>query len=523
MAARAEGSETDALLQSHHSSSTLPYIEDEAFNGPRKGRYMRRGASIFALCLLLLTTGDFATGMVGIPLTRVYESIACSQYYKLHDPSRIAPGTGEVPEEWCKVAPVQAEVALIRGYEALFVSIPGVLLAVPYGLLADKWGRKPVVLLSLLGFLLSTTCTLVVCRFWQFLPLRLVWLSPIFTIIGGGAPVLFSMTYTIIADVVPENERATAFFQVMTGAFIAQIASTTLSSALMENHSPWLPIELGYISMILAALMGSFLSETSTPHNPTPNNIEGLSSQLPVGTVETAEVHTVPTSQDDHAVGSLAKVLQLWTSTTAFVRQELKLIMLILTFFINTVEEPTSSLTLQYISERYHLSLSRAGFVISIKAVATIIVYVLVLPGASWLLQQKFHLSEKRKDMFLARFSVIFLSLGFFIAALSPTVFGATAGFVVSTLGKGYGNIIRSLVTSLVPPGFIARLYTMITVVETFGLLLSGPLLAALFRAGLSQEDPDWLGLPFLVAGGMAALVAALIWFIDLQPRTLQS
>lgn len=62
----------------------------------------------------------------------------------------------------------------------------------------------------------------------------------------------------------------------------------------------------------------------------------------------------------------------------------------------------------------------------------------------------------------------------------------------------------------------------MITVVESFGLLISGPLLAALFRAGLNQRDVHWLGLPFVVAGGMAALVAGLIWCIDLQPHVLQ-
>ena len=72
---------------------------------------------------------------------------------------------------------------------------------------------------------------------------------------------------------------------------------------------------------------------------------------------------------------------------------------------------------------------------------------------ASWLLLHKLHLSDTRNDLFLARASVLFLPLGFFIVAFSPTVAGATAGFVISTLGTGYGNIIRSLVTSMVAHG----------------------------------------------------------------------
>lgn len=80
-------------------------------------------------------------------------------------------------------------------------------MAIPYGLLADRWGRKPIVLLSMVGILLSMTFTLAVCRFWQIFPLRLVWLAPVFTVIGGGAPVMFSVILTMIADVMPENER----------------------------------------------------------------------------------------------------------------------------------------------------------------------------------------------------------------------------------------------------------------------------------------------------------------------------
>lgn len=93
--------------------------ENTALSGPRVGRL-----SIFALCVLLVTIGDFGIFLVTVPQTRLYESIACYHYYELHDPSRIGPGGG-VAEKWCKVAPVQAEVAFVRGYEALFTFIPG--------------------------------------------------------------------------------------------------------------------------------------------------------------------------------------------------------------------------------------------------------------------------------------------------------------------------------------------------------------------------------------------------------------
>lgn len=77
----------------------------------------------------------------------------------------------------------------------------------PYGLLADRWGRKPVLLMSVLGLLLAITSILVVCWFPQIFPLRLVWLAWAMTLIGGGAPVGLSMVMTMIADVVKPSQR----------------------------------------------------------------------------------------------------------------------------------------------------------------------------------------------------------------------------------------------------------------------------------------------------------------------------
>lgn len=39
----------------------------------------------------------------------------------------------------------------------------GVLLSVPFGILADRWGRKPVLNLSLVGYLLGEAWARVVC------------------------------------------------------------------------------------------------------------------------------------------------------------------------------------------------------------------------------------------------------------------------------------------------------------------------------------------------------------------------
>lgn len=102
-------------------------------------------------------------------------------------------------------------------------------------------------------------------------------------------------TSPTLTQLTQETSRATALFQVMTGGYVAQMTATTLSSALMETHEPWLPIGLGYICGILATLMVLLLPETSSQHNTAKDNmtIEGATTPIPTQTA-TADVRSSP-------------------------------------------------------------------------------------------------------------------------------------------------------------------------------------------------------------------------------------
>lgn len=44
------------------------------------------------------------------------------------------------------------------------------LVQIPYGIVADKYGRKPVLFLSLLGLVVNQTWCMVVCKLFLYLP-----------------------------------------------------------------------------------------------------------------------------------------------------------------------------------------------------------------------------------------------------------------------------------------------------------------------------------------------------------------
>jgi len=87
------------------------------------------------------------------------------------------------------------------------ICVIGALMAFPYGLLADRRGRKSTLILGVPGFTLNSIITIAVLWFSDVLPLRAVWLSSLAWLIGGGPVVAFAIIWTMMADVTTEAER----------------------------------------------------------------------------------------------------------------------------------------------------------------------------------------------------------------------------------------------------------------------------------------------------------------------------
>jgi len=143
-----------SLLYSPHESTFTP---------PEPRVQKKPWVSLVVLALLLVTIIDVGDFLAEPPKTRIYETNICLAYYREHDASAIG-ADGRIPEQLCKIDEVQQKLAMIFGWQDTFDAIPGILLAIPFGTLADRVGRKWIFAASLLGCWLSSAWILLICK-----------------------------------------------------------------------------------------------------------------------------------------------------------------------------------------------------------------------------------------------------------------------------------------------------------------------------------------------------------------------
>jgi MFS family permease len=127
---------------SHHDDSPA---DDEPKPSPHN--------HVFTLCLIITALVQGANFLLISPLTQLKEVSVCRSYY----------GPGWSLGRDCNVEPVQNGLATLIGWQQLFDYLPGILLGIFYGIIADRYGRRPVLALALTGLTVGIAWTQVVC------------------------------------------------------------------------------------------------------------------------------------------------------------------------------------------------------------------------------------------------------------------------------------------------------------------------------------------------------------------------
>ncbi|GKZ28480.1 hypothetical protein AbraIFM66950_007148 [Aspergillus brasiliensis] len=438
---------------------------------------------LLPLIFASVVAADFGNYLSYAPQIAIFESIICRRFGADSHTLEVVGG--------CKSPEAQAELALVNGWKDMFDQLPGIVLALPYGFLADRVGRKPILLLSLTGLLMEELAIRVVCWCSTVLPLRTVWVTPIFQLVGGGPQLSTAMAYAMITDVVPVSKRAHVFFLLAAAMLLGEILATPLSAFLM-SWSPWVPSLLGVAAQSLGLLGTTLLPETKPQKTV---DQEG-------GDDEDNQHDTDDSAPSQYSPGRFLSTLRnQWNQARGITinARSVNLICIVCSFLLASIGRQALQLIIQYASRRFSWSIAGASCLITVKGLINLLTLLVLLPKLSDWLRRHLSFSPILTDLRIVQWSAWILTLGMALVAIAsqPPLF--VFGVCLLAFGWGFYSALRSLATPLVLPSQVGVLNTAIGLAQSIGSMVSGPILAAAFRRGV-HHDGFWMGLPYILA-----------------------
>ncbi|KAH8879335.1 MFS general substrate transporter [Thozetella sp. PMI_491] len=492
----------DAAVQTSEETPLLAGAADEPDEDPRA--LYRQNVIILVFAILFML--ELGATTFTPPLNEIIEDVLCRSYH----PEAYG-SLADQRDEICRSDDVQDSLAMIRGWSAAFDCIPGILTSIPYGILSDSWGRRPILILSLIGINLQVLSGAIVLGFPNIFPVWSILITSFFAVIGGGSGMTVAMLYTFLSDVVPVANRAAVFFQFGAALLIPASIAGPLAAVLM-TRSPWLAYFVGAAFILLGNLVAFVLPETNVLHKAArerkaqQNGANGHNNGPAAG-------------EDKRGV-----VAQTWQHVRAsgveageFVMANKRVSILLTTFIFAIVGKWVQEMLLQYATHRYHWSWARATFLLTVGNLSNLAVLLAVLPALNWIMVERLHMRATDKDLLLARASTIALVLGSLVIAFAWNAYILVVGLVVLSCGAGIGSVIRSLANSLVEEHHVGILNTLIGLMTQLALMIGGPLLASALSLGF-RKGGLLVGLPFICAAIMFSITLTILLIFRVPP-----
>ncbi|OQD60699.1 hypothetical protein PENPOL_c021G03643 [Penicillium polonicum] len=469
-------------------SVPILHTSDESIRDGGDKYQHNRLPSAFAVTIVtsvLIMIVDIVASVPVAPRMVIFEDIICRNYYAAAQDSE---GLSN-----CKIEPIQSELALINGWKDTFETIPGLLVSIPFGSLADRIGRKKVLMLALVGCLLSDTWVATVCLFPQIFPIRMVWLSGLWQLIGGGGAVVMSLCFTLIGDVCSPEQRTTAFSQIHAAVLLSELISVPLGSSLISVN-PWIPVIGALAAMAVTIAVALIFTPNLAPSHKVQQSLEDIDIHL-----SQDELSPLSTKIRDRLNQSMAK----WVDASQWISKDICLIFL--AFFVFETSRQVTGVLLQYSSVKFNWEYAKASYLISLRAGVNLLVLVTMIPALTRLFCNKWRCRQVQADKYITLISGMSLVVGCIFIFLAESSFILILGQILFAIGFAFTVTARSLLTAMVDQHHLGLVFTSVTAVTYAGLIAGGPLLATAFQWGLSLGR-FWVGMPFLVTAILFSL-----------------
>jgi MFS family permease len=478
-----------------NASESTPLLFNHAQNGRLPSRLQRRATLLLCVFAFTMMLGD---NLQPAALTQVMENAICDDYYTTH----FSPvGVTASMTDPCKAHAVQKELAQVRGYQQLVPVFAALVCTVPYGLLAERIGRKRVLVLSGAGVCAALGWVLAVC-FWRFASVRWVWLSGAFLFVGGGDAVTSSLVHIMVTDATGPAERAQIFLFLHAADVLAGFCGPAISAALMENGHTWMVLLLA----AAALFAGTFLLTPFIPETLGFRADGGLSSgpaASPAAPIASSMHHSSePAKTTSPFWGRISHALAPHLIVLTSNRQAL---LLLGVFAPQTAARDLFTMVgLQYSRAKFALPYGRGNVLLSVFQGAQGLVVLVLLPFITRCVADPRGWSPWARDRRYAILSVALTASGLMVIAAAPGMAVEAAGLLLVACGSCTTGLLMSLLGGAVQPRQVSTVYSTALMLSIVVSSVAGPVANTLLVEGLVLGWM-WMGLPFAVAAVVMA------------------
>lgn len=273
---------------------------------------------------------------------------------------------------------------------------------------------------------------------------------------------------------------------------------------LMEKISPWFPVLLVFAITPTVFVVLLFIPET-----------------LPVKKVTTEqelEASNFSKKPFREAIAGICVSLSLLRN------KNISLTMV--SFFIQPALFAAYSSTMgQHVSKYFGWTLAQTSYLLGPPLSLFHLVVIILVPWVSSALMSptgRFRFSVFSKDLLLTRASLLIMICAALLEGFSREAVLFVVGLALGTLGSANGPLLRAIATSHVQPDETSRLYSLISVMDTSGAFIGGPILAQCFNVGLSRKGL-WIGLPWFYVALLLSIAFVGLLFLRAPPKKPQS
>ncbi|ATY64547.1 Major facilitator superfamily general substrate transporter [Cordyceps militaris] len=384
--------------------------------------------------------------------------------------------------------------------EAVLAAVAAVVTPIPMGVAADRWGRRPFLVLPLVGSLLNVGSRMLIYGLPQVFSLRLTWLSASFELFTGGGTAFFAIVYTILTDVTLKAQRSTCFFHLAACNILAAQIGLKVRDLITDRFGPW-SVLIGAFGVFVFATLCAFCLPETVHLSWTAYNEEAVEEEI-----------AAQTAAQRIRVSLAAAYTQFTTSMAALFWHNKRLAILLPTLLVMALNAQAMGSLILYVSHRYRWAPDKVTTIYAVETISHFSLNVLVLPlAAHALLSSGF--SARQTDTTFVRWGIVTAAAGLVGIGLAPDVGLFMVALVLYALINAYHGGILGLLSQLACKDHTAAMFATTRVLVTTGSLLSAPLFDALFKLGIDRGKA-WSGLPYLALGCICCLCGVVVFVV---------